>query len=129
MAKTIKHFDAALNEIDPNKPELKIILAVLNAAKVDAQNGDLSALCFLITQGEELEQYIFSKDGPSTGRWNNVSPSLEFAKRIWAKIQSGQIKANWGFDQNEFNAIMKPQLDGFDGLPMLEKLEELDTDF
>jgi hypothetical protein len=124
---TITHFDTRLRDIA--SPEVKLALAILNQAKNDAEGGDMSALCFLVTHGEELESYILPGDYPSVNRWENSSPSLEFAKRIWVKIQGGEIKANWGIVETEFKSIMTPETEPDPVYPLFVELDRLDSEF
>lgn len=136
VAKSIAHFDSNLAEIE--KPELKVVLGILNRARLDAEAGDISALAFLITEGEKLENYIFSKDGPATGRWNNASPSLEFSKRIWQKIQNGDIIPFWSNKEDLAEDLAGIKIPGkphegnrkidYNTFPMFAELEKVDIE-
>ena len=74
------------------KPEKALALAILNKAREDAENGDLSALTFLLLDGLRLEELILNDAGfdsrnPSD---NYRSPILEFVKRTWQKLEEDQ---------------------------------------
>lgn len=86
----LTNLDVHLNDV--TSPEKRLALAILNGAKEQASKGDMAALAFLITAGLDLEAYMLpSRLEDAAGD----SLVLEFCKKVWAKVESGELKPNW----------------------------------
>lgn len=96
QGKPLTFFDHKLNRII--EPEHKLSLAILNSAKLAADSGDVGAIIFLIVYGSQLEDLLLPGYDDTK---QNHNLTMEFCKKVWGKIESGQLKAKWASKELE----------------------------
>ncbi len=90
---TGKKLKTAFNQVLDN--DKRLALSILEAAKSEADQGDISALSFLIMDGQSLEELLLPKSQIDRNEKVESSPVLEFCRRTWEKVLKGEIVPKW----------------------------------
>jgi hypothetical protein len=89
QGKKLKHANGHFVSVAETSPEKGLALAILNKAKEDADNGDFSALAFLLHHGLKLEELILGDAFFDQRDAEHFSPTLAFCKKCFDRINEG----------------------------------------
>jgi hypothetical protein len=101
--KQLKHANRHFVSVSETSPEKGLALAILNRAKEDADNGDFTALAFLLHHGLKLEELILGDSYFDQRDAKHFSPTLAFCEKCFDKINND----GYYFKSDDFNRELR----------------------
>jgi len=101
--KTLYFANAHCVSVAQTSPEKGLALAILNKAKEDADNGDFTALAFLLHHGLKLEEMILGDAYFDQRDAKHFSPTLAFCKKCFDRINED----GYYFKTEDFNRELR----------------------
>lgn len=101
--KDLTHAYGHCVSVAQTSPEKGLALAILNKAKEDADNGDFSALAFLLHHGLKLEELILGDSYFDQRDAKHFSPTLAFCEKCFDKINND----GYYFKSDDFNRELR----------------------